>query len=69
MPNEQMSNTNIIEHAGRFYTVAENFLPQEIDITTLKTLGNWDFDGAWIRPFTSHPKVLRKSINLCCFAS
>lgn len=58
MPNKIMSNTNIIEHAGKFYSIAENYLPQEIDIRTLETLGNWDVDGAWTRPFTSHPKVL-----------
>ncbi|KAM4086461.1 hypothetical protein ACJW30_10G103100 [Castanea mollissima] len=36
--------------------VAENYVPQEIDIGALKTLGNWDVNGAWKRPFTSHPK-------------
>lgn len=33
-------------------------MPQEIDIFTLETLGNWDVNGAWNRPFTSHPKVI-----------
>ncbi|XP_025012666.1 carotenoid 9,10(9',10')-cleavage dioxygenase 1 isoform X2 [Ricinus communis] len=54
--NKHLSNTNVFEHAGRFYSVAENYIPQEIDIFTLKTLGNWDVNGSWNRPFTSHPK-------------
>ena len=32
-------------------------MPQEIDILALKTFDNWGIDGAWKRPFTSHPKV------------
>ncbi|KAJ9168269.1 hypothetical protein P3X46_019817 [Hevea brasiliensis] len=54
--NKYISNTNVFEHAGKFYSVAENHIPQEIDIFTLKTLGNWDVNGSWNRPFTSHPK-------------
>ncbi|XP_041018063.1 carotenoid 9,10(9',10')-cleavage dioxygenase 1-like [Juglans microcarpa x Juglans regia] len=56
MVNKYISNTNIFEHSGKYYSVAENDVPQEIDICTLKTLGNWDVNGAWKRPFTSHPK-------------
>ncbi|KAB2629621.1 carotenoid 9-10-cleavage dioxygenase-like [Pyrus ussuriensis x Pyrus communis] len=54
--NKYYSNTNVFEHSGKFYSVAENHIPQEIDIITLETLGNWDFSGAWNRPFTSHSK-------------
>ncbi|ESW09210.1 hypothetical protein PHAVU_009G109200 [Phaseolus vulgaris] len=54
--NKYISNTNVFEHSGKFYSVAENHIPQEIDIFTLKTLRNWDVNGAWDRPFTSHPK-------------
>ncbi|GMQ03445.1 hypothetical protein CsSME_00049239 [Camellia sinensis var. sinensis] len=54
--NKDISNTNVFEHSGKFYTIAENHLPQEIDILTLETLGHWDANGAWNRPFTSHPK-------------
>ncbi|KAH7524180.1 hypothetical protein FEM48_Zijuj06G0091800 [Ziziphus jujuba var. spinosa] len=54
--NKYISNTNVFEHSGKFYSIAENHMPQEIDILTLKTLGNWDVCGAWNRPFTSHPK-------------
>ncbi|KAK7410379.1 hypothetical protein VNO78_01114 [Psophocarpus tetragonolobus] len=54
--NKYISNTNVFEHSGKYYSVAENHIPQEIDIFTLKTLQNWDVNGAWDRPFTSHPK-------------
>ncbi|KAJ7958565.1 carotenoid 9,10(9',10')-cleavage dioxygenase 1-like [Quillaja saponaria] len=54
--NKYISNTNVFEHSGKYYSVAENHIPQEIDILTLKTLRNWDVSGAWNRPFTSHPK-------------
>lgn len=54
--NKYNSNTNVFEHSGKFYSVAENHIPQEIDIFTLKTLKNWDINGAWSRPFISHPK-------------
>ncbi|XP_008466060.2 carotenoid 9,10(9',10')-cleavage dioxygenase 1-like [Cucumis melo] len=56
--NKDISNTNVFEHSGKFYSIAENHLPHQIDINTLHTLGNWDLDAtAWNnRPFTSHPK-------------
>ncbi|XP_050230644.1 carotenoid 9,10(9',10')-cleavage dioxygenase 1-like [Mercurialis annua] len=54
--NKYFSNTNVFEHAGRYFSVAENHIPQEIDIFTLQTLDNWDVNGTWNRPFTSHAK-------------
>ncbi|KAL0330355.1 UNVERIFIED_CONTAM: Carotenoid 9,10(9',10')-cleavage dioxygenase [Sesamum radiatum] len=59
VPNKNMSNTNVFEHAGKLYAVSENDVaPYEIDIHTLETLGTWDHDIAqsWNRPSTSHPK-------------
>ncbi|XP_060208324.1 carotenoid 9,10(9',10')-cleavage dioxygenase 1-like isoform X2 [Lycium barbarum] len=56
MTNKYLSNTNIFEHSKKYYSIAENHLPQEIDIHSLETLGNWNVSGAWNRPFTSHPK-------------
>lgn len=53
-----MSNTSVFEHSGKVYSVSEDYMPQEIDISTLKTLGNMDLSGAWNRACTSHPKVL-----------
>ncbi|KAJ7958564.1 carotenoid 9,10(9',10')-cleavage dioxygenase 1-like [Quillaja saponaria] len=54
--NKHMSNTNVFEHAGKVYAITENYLPIEIDISTLETSSVWDVNGAWNRPFTSHPK-------------
>ncbi|KAL7159334.1 hypothetical protein ABFS83_01G020300 [Erythranthe nasuta] len=54
--NKFLSNTNVFEHSGKLYSIAENHIPQEIDILTLETRRNWDIEGSWIRPFTSHPK-------------
>ncbi|GMN39973.1 hypothetical protein TIFTF001_009195 [Ficus carica] len=54
--NKYISNTNVFEQSGKIYSIAENHMPQEIDISTLETLGNWHLSQAWNRPFTSHPK-------------
>ncbi|MED6205389.1 hypothetical protein PIB30_017201 [Stylosanthes scabra] len=62
--NKYISNTNVFEHSGKFYSVAESHIPQEIDIFTLKTLRNWDVNGAWNRPFCSHPKKAPGTGNL-----
>ncbi|XP_057434749.1 carotenoid 9,10(9',10')-cleavage dioxygenase-like [Lotus japonicus] len=65
--NKYISNTNIIEHSGKFYSVAESHIPQEIDIFTLKASNNWDVNGAWNRPFTSHPKKVPGTGELVTF--
>ncbi|KAJ0481159.1 putative 9-cis-epoxycarotenoid dioxygenase [Helianthus annuus] len=62
--NKLLSNTSVFEHSGKFYAAAENHLPQEIDIQTLNTLGNWDVNGSWNRPFTAHPKKVPGSGEL-----
>ncbi|KAG5225397.1 carotenoid cleavage dioxygenase [Salix suchowensis] len=54
--NKDLSNTNVFEHSGKFYSIAEHHIPQEIDIFSLQTLGDWDINGTWHRPFNSHPK-------------
>ena len=54
------ANTNIFEHAGRVFAIAENHLPYEINIDTLETLGPYNINGDWEQPFTSHPKVCNK---------
>ncbi|KAJ0824800.1 putative 9-cis-epoxycarotenoid dioxygenase [Helianthus annuus] len=51
-----MSNTNVFEHGGKHYSTAENYIPQEIDLISLETYGNWNPGRTWSRPFTSHPK-------------
>ncbi|KAJ0986091.1 hypothetical protein J5N97_004447 [Dioscorea zingiberensis] len=54
--NKYISNTNVFEHSGRCFSIAENHIPQEIDMSSLDTLDNWDVNGEWNRPFTAHPK-------------
>ncbi|XP_009804285.1 carotenoid 9,10(9',10')-cleavage dioxygenase 1-like isoform X1 [Nicotiana sylvestris] len=55
--DKYLSNTNVFEHAKKYYSIAENHMPQEIDIHSLETLENWNvISGSWTRPFTSHPK-------------
>ncbi|XP_077232416.1 carotenoid 9,10(9',10')-cleavage dioxygenase 1-like [Tasmannia lanceolata] len=56
--NKDLGNTSIFEHGGKSYAVTENHLPLEVDPFSLKTLGSWDINGGWDRPFTSHAKVL-----------
>ncbi|XP_022025275.2 carotenoid 9,10(9',10')-cleavage dioxygenase [Helianthus annuus] len=51
-----MSNTNVFEHGGKHYSTAENYIPQEIDLISLETYGNWNPGRTWSRPLTSHPK-------------
>lgn len=51
-------NTNLFEHGGKIYAITENHSPYEIDPSTLNTLNEWSVNGAWDRPFTSHPKVV-----------
>ncbi|GFS28859.1 hypothetical protein Acr_00g0004320 [Actinidia rufa] len=42
----------------KLYTISENHVPQEIDMFTLNAMQTWDVNGAWDRPFTSHPKMV-----------
>ncbi|XP_019184825.1 PREDICTED: carotenoid 9,10(9',10')-cleavage dioxygenase 1-like isoform X2 [Ipomoea nil] len=53
---KEYANTSCLIHSGRVYAITENHLPFEIDISTLQTLGSWDVNGGWTRPFTSHAK-------------
>nr|GMD45996.1 carotenoid 9,10(9',10')-cleavage dioxygenase 1-like [Ipomoea batatas] len=61
---KEYANTNCFMHSGRVYAITENHLPFEIDISTLQTLGSWDVNGGWTRPFTSHAKKAPSSGEL-----
>jgi carotenoid cleavage dioxygenase-like enzyme len=50
------SNTSVVTHAGRVFSLAEYGLPYEID-TELNTLGRYDFHGRLRAPMTAHPKI------------
>ncbi|KAE8807292.1 carotenoid 9,10(9',10')-cleavage dioxygenase-like [Hordeum vulgare] len=67
--NKNISNTNVFEHAGRVYAVAESHQPQEICIQNLETGNTWDIHEQWDRPCTSHPKVAPESRELVIFGS
>ncbi|KAK3133094.1 hypothetical protein QOZ80_6AG0532090 [Eleusine coracana subsp. coracana] len=67
--NKDIGNTNVFEHAGRVFAVAENHLPQEICIENLSTGDAWDIGGEWDRPFTAHPKVAPGSGELVIFGT
>lgn len=67
--NKNISNTNVFEHAGRVYAVAESHQPQEICIQNLETGNTWDIHGEWDRPFTAHPKVAPVTGELVIFGS
>ncbi|CAN4120229.1 unnamed protein product [Withania somnifera] len=58
--HKYISNTNVFEHSKKYYSIAENHMPQEINIQTLETLGNWTVNGAWSKSFTAHPKLYNK---------
>ncbi|WJX42008.1 hypothetical protein P8452_29289 [Trifolium repens] len=62
--NKYNSNTNVFEHSGKFYSITESHMPQEIDILSLKTLSNWELSADWNRPFTSHPKVCSGALKI-----
>ncbi|KAL5071611.1 hypothetical protein RYX36_022498, partial [Vicia faba] len=66
--NKYISNTNVFEHSGKFYSIAESHMPQVIDIFSLKTLNNWELSEAWNRPFTSHPKKAPTTEELLIFS-
>jgi carotenoid cleavage dioxygenase len=58
-PNPPMydaSNTNVLGHAGRIYSLTEGSMPYELS-TELDTLGRRDFGGTLPTGFTAHPKI------------
>ncbi|KAJ0986072.1 hypothetical protein J5N97_004428 [Dioscorea zingiberensis] len=40
--NKYSSNTNVFEHSGRCFSITEHHIPQEINMSSLDTLGNWE---------------------------
>ena len=51
-------NTTPLVHAGKLYCLKESSPPMRVDPHSLKTLGEYDFQGRLqARTFTAHPKV------------
>ncbi len=53
---KNVANTNVIRHAGRILCLWEAGLPTEVS-SALDTIGEHDFDGTYVGPFTAHPKL------------
>lgn len=51
-----VSNTHIVNHAGRTLALVETSLPYEIT-NDLETVGAYDFDGKLVDSMTAHPKI------------
>lgn len=50
-----VSNTSVVEHAGRMFALVESSFPCEVT-PQLETLGAYDFAGRLRTPMTAHPK-------------
>ena len=55
-PHANLSNTNIIRHAGRFLSLYEGGVPYEVD-RTMSTKGAYTFDGRLKTFMSAHPKI------------
>lgn len=55
MRPKNFANTNVLSWQGRLYALMEAAAPTEIDPQTLETLGESDFGGQLMGPFTAHP--------------
>jgi len=49
-------NTNIVQHAGKLLALMEGALPTRMEPGTLRTIGEYDFDGRLQTAMTAHPK-------------
>jgi carotenoid cleavage dioxygenase len=50
-----VSNTSVVEHAGRMFALVESSFPCEVT-PQLETIGAYDFAGRLRTPMTAHPK-------------
>ncbi|WP_417527946.1 carotenoid oxygenase family protein [Marinomonas shanghaiensis] len=67
--NNTTANTTVIEHNGVLLALKEDALPWAMDLNTLETLGEWDFDKQIkSATFTAHPKIDVDNGALLCFA-
>ncbi|MGE2735385.1 carotenoid oxygenase family protein [Mycolicibacterium vaccae] len=53
-----VANTGVTMHAGKLLALWEGGRPTELDPDTLRTRGEYDFDGElkWLGAFSAHPK-------------
>lgn len=55
-PIKNPANTHIVRHAGRYLALWEGGLPTEVD-ASLRTVGEFDFDGRLEGAMTAHPRL------------
>jgi carotenoid cleavage dioxygenase-like enzyme len=62
-------NTTPVLHAGKFYCLKESSPPMLVDPHSLKTLGEYDFEGRLqAQTFTAHPKIDPVSGEMIAFS-
>lgn len=56
--NRSAANTHMYWHGGKLFCLKEDSLPYIVDPQTLRTLGDWNFDGQWhSQTMSAHPKI------------
>lgn len=66
-PFKNAANTSLVKHHGKLLATWEAGLPYEINERTLKTKGQYDFQGNWQGTFTAHPKIDSHTGEMFCF--
>lgn len=67
--NNTTANTTVIEHNGVLLAMKEDALPWAMNLETLDTIGECDFDGQIkSATFSAHPKIEPQTGNLLSFA-
>lgn len=71
IPEEGMSknlaNTAVVFHNKTLYALVESDKPHIIDLPSINTVGETDFDGGLTHAFTAHPKVDVKTGEMMTF--
>ena len=63
-----VANTNIVYHARKLLVLKESNLPIAMNPATLRTEGDWTFNGRLTSPtFTAHPKIDEATGEMICF--
>ncbi|GAB5451359.1 MAG: carotenoid oxygenase family protein [Halioglobus sp.] len=63
------ANTHIVWHGNRLMALMEGTIAVELEPDTLKTVGNFDYDGQIDGPITAHPKFDHASGEMVFFGN
>ncbi|WP_454188810.1 carotenoid oxygenase family protein [Pseudomonas sp. ADAK2 TE3594] len=67
--NNTTANTTVVPHNGVLLALKEDAMPWAMDLETLETLGEWNFDDqVKSATFTAHPKLDPATGNLLAFS-